>query len=58
MQFFLNAELKSEAEFVQSPFIDAEGVDWPLGLSNIPSEKIREGFETKTDREQGSKIRM
>lgn len=58
MLFFLNAELKSEkrAEFVQSPFIDAEGVDRPL--SNLPSEKIREGFETKTDRERGSKIRM
>ncbi len=41
MLFFLNAELKSEkrAEFVQSPFIDAEGVDRPLGLSNLPSEK-------------------
>ncbi len=57
---FFYAELKSEkrAEFVQSPFIDAEGVDRPLGLSNLPSEKIREGFETKTDRERGSKIRM
>lgn len=52
--FFLNVELKSKkrAEFVQSPFIDAEGVDRPLGLSNLPSDKIRGAFETKTDRKR------
>lgn len=48
-------ELKSEkrAEFVQSPFIDAEG-SGPLGLSNLPSDKIRGGFETETDKEGAS----
>jgi len=42
---FKNDELKNEkrAEFVQSPFIDAEG-SGPLGLSNLPSDKIRGGF--------------
>lgn len=38
---------------MRSPFIDAEG-SGPLGLSNLPSDKIRGGFETETDKEGAS----
>lgn len=38
---------------MQSPFIDAEG-SGPLGLSNLPRDKIRGGFETETDKKGAS----